>query len=395
MTASSSSPTALARHLFASYHHHKLHTLFPGNCRHGVISRLLRSLVARSDGLLAMETVGKSLEGRAINLVRCGRGRTHVLVWSQMHGDESTGTLALLDVCTFLGRRAAVDPWVVQMLEQLTLFMVPMLNPDGAEQRRRETAASIDMNRDARALMTPEGRLLKQIHHDHTPAFGFNLHDQELSSVGTSREATAIALLAPPVGKRGATPPVRVRALKVAALMAEVLGHVAKGRIARYDGTFEPRAFGDGMQRWGTSTVLIESGHWPDDTDKAMIRRLNVVGLLTSWYGISTGTYRNAALARYRELPANAKSVYDIVVTNVRLEHPSGWSRSVQVGLMFEPRLNRGGGPRVATLKGVGDLGTCARLKTISADHRRVAVRDLVIDTALPLAKVLRLLGAV
>lgn len=393
MRTSVPSPAALVRHLLTVYHHHRLHTLSPRNCRHAVIWRSLKTLAARSNGLLTLATVGHSLEGRDITLVRCGRGPTRILVWSQMHGDESTGTLALLDICSFLTRRAGIDFWVRDMLERSTLLMVPMLNPDGAEQRRRETAACIDMNRDARALTTPEARMLRRIHDRYSPSFGFNLHDQELSSVGTSMEVAAIALLAPPVDGKGSTPPERARALKVASLIAAGLERAAKGRITRYDDTFEPRAFGESMQRRGTSTVLIESGHWPGDRDKVMIRKLNFVCLLAAWHGVSSGAYKRAAVAQYRRLPPNAKSVYDIVVSNVRVHHPRGWSSTVDVGLQLEPRFNRTGSAPVVTVKGVGDLGTCARLRTVRSNRRRVALRYLAVDRVGSLSKMFRLLG--
>ena len=394
MTGRSPSPVAVARRLSASYHLYKLGALTPAKCRHSALTRTLKSLVAHGDGPLATKTVGHSLEGREINLLICGTGRTHILLWSQMHGDEPTATLALLDVCAFLARRAAVEEWVAHMLQEVTLLLLPMLNPDGAERGRRETAVSIDLNRDARVLMTPEARILKAIHDQYTPAFGFNLHDQELSSVGISREITAMALLAPPADGHGSMPPGRMRAVRVAALIAEVLERLAGGRIARYDDSFESRAFGDTMQRRGTSTILIESGHWPGDEEKVFIRKLNYVSLLTSCYGISTGWYKKVMPVYYHRLPVNGKSVYDIVVRNVRLVHPGGWDRRVDVGLLAEPRLNRTGGRRVVTLKGVGDLRTCARLETVSAGNHRVPHRHIAIGAARPLVEMLRLLGA-
>ena len=393
MTGRLPSPVAVARRLSALYHLYKLGALTSAKCRHRVLTRTLKSLVAHSGGLLTAKSVGRSLEGREITLLVCGTGRTRILLWSQMHGDEPTATLALLDVCAFLARRGAVEGWVEHMLEEVTLLMLPMLNPDGAELGRRETAVSIDMNRDARALMTPEAQILKTVCDRYTPAFGFNLHDQELSSVGTSREVTAIALLAPPADAQGSMPPGRMRAVRVAALIAEVLEHMAGGRIARYDDSFEPRAFGDTMQRRGTSTILIESGHWPGDEGKAFIRQLNYVGLLSSCYGISTGWYTKAMPAHYHGLPANGKSAYDIVVRDVRLVHPSGWERRVDVGLLAEPRLNKRGRRSVVTLKGVGDLRTCPRLETISAGNRRVSQRHIAVGAARPLVEMLRLLG--
>lgn len=48
--------------------------------------------------LFRLETIGSSVEGRSINHLWFGRGPLHVLLWSQMHGDEPTATAALFDL---------------------------------------------------------------------------------------------------------------------------------------------------------------------------------------------------------------------------------------------------------------------------------------------------------
>ncbi|HET8762199.1 MAG TPA: hypothetical protein VFM12_02225, partial [Gemmatimonadales bacterium] len=47
---------------------------------------------------LRTEQVGRSMQGRSIQTVTFGHGPTTVLLWSQMHGDESTATMALADI---------------------------------------------------------------------------------------------------------------------------------------------------------------------------------------------------------------------------------------------------------------------------------------------------------
>ena len=42
--------------------------------------------------------LGNSVKGTPINLYRIGKGSKKVLLWSQMHGNESTTTKALFDV---------------------------------------------------------------------------------------------------------------------------------------------------------------------------------------------------------------------------------------------------------------------------------------------------------
>jgi len=102
-----------------------------------------------------VEEIGKSVEGRSINHLWFGRGPYHVLLWSQMHGDEPTATAALFDVFEQF-RRHRDEPAFALILDSLTIHAVPMLNPDGAERFQRRNAQGIDINRDALRLQTPE-----------------------------------------------------------------------------------------------------------------------------------------------------------------------------------------------------------------------------------------------
>ena len=149
-----------------------------------------RSIPAAS----ALEEIGRSAEGRAIHLLAVGSGERRVLLWSQMHGDEPSATPALLDVADhLLARRREAGA----VLDDLTLLMVPMLNPDGTERGARRNAQGIDVNRDALNLATPEGRILKAVRDRYQPILGFNLHDQDRrTTVGETGRLATIALLA-------------------------------------------------------------------------------------------------------------------------------------------------------------------------------------------------------
>lgn len=134
-------------------------------------------LVDRYPGVVRVAEEGVSAEGRPIPLLLVGEGPTTVLLWSQMHGDEPTATAALLDVLNHIGATRAV-PATKALLSELTLAVIPMLNPDGAERTRRTNAQGIDINRDAGRLQTPEGRFLKSVRDRRSPAVGYNLHNQ-------------------------------------------------------------------------------------------------------------------------------------------------------------------------------------------------------------------------
>lgn len=312
-------------------------------------------------GAFTMQEVGHSAEGRAISLLTAGSGPTTVLLWSQMHGDESTATMALLDILNFFGR-APDHPVVRTIREKLTILMLPMINPDGAQRFERRTAQMIDLNRDALNLRTPEARILKKVRDTYNADFGFNLHDQSPRySVGTTGKVAAIGLLAPAMDVAKTDNPVRLRAKKVAASIVETLNLFIEGHIACYDDTFEPRAFGDNIQKWGTSTVLIESGGWVNDPEKMYIRKLNFVAILSALHAIATTSFEQADLALYQNLRFNQDRFCDLLIRGARVDAPgSAPPIVVDIGVNFNQKSNSSAGSSssVATIVDVGDLRT-------------------------------------
>ena len=316
-----------------------------------------------SSGALRSEEIGRSLQGRAIRSVTFGTGSTTVLLWSQMHGDEATATMALADIFRFLAE-ATSDPLRERLRERLTIVFVPMLNPDGAELFQRENAAGIDINRDARQLATPEARTLKSLRDRIRPDFGFNLHDQGARVLAGPRgRQVGIALLAPPHAEDRSYNDVRSRARLVAAVIAQTLGDDIPGRIARYDDTFNPRAFGDLMQQWGTSTVLIESGALPDDPEKQRLRALNVAGLLAALDAIATGSYAAADPNAYESLPGNRGGVSDILVRGGQLVLPGMTPLRADLALIYDDPL----AGTSLQVRDVGDLREVVAIDTIDA----------------------------
>ncbi|MEO8336809.1 MAG: M14 family zinc carboxypeptidase, partial [bacterium] len=221
--------------------------------------------IVRSPALRTTE-IGRSIQGRPIRAITFGSGPTTVLLWSQMHGDESTATMALADLLTWMTARAPLHADLRDRIAtSLTVVMVPMLNPDGAELFQRENAVGVDVNRDAAKLATPEARALKALRDSIRPQFGFNLHDQGGRILsGRSGKQVGIALLAPAANQSADYSGARSNARLVASGLVSIVEREIPGRVAKYEDAFNPRAFGDLMQSWGTSTVLIESGALPD-----------------------------------------------------------------------------------------------------------------------------------
>jgi hypothetical protein len=292
--------------------------------RHDELQRRLGELAARHPQRLALESLGRSVEGREIQLATLGRGPRRVLLWSQMHGNEPSATPALVDLLETLAGRDAPEHRLI--LERLTLLAVPMLNPDGTERYARRNAQAIDVNRDALSLATPEGRLLKAVRDRFKPELGFNLHDQNRrTTVGESGVLATIALLAVAGDKQGTLTPGRARAKRVCAALVRALSPFVPGGIARYDEDWSPRAFGDNLTAWGTPVVLIESGGIPKGRAHDFLTRLNYVGLLTVLHGLARDDLARETPARYERLARNAEGGFvDAIVAGGRVLQPPG-----------------------------------------------------------------------
>ncbi|MET0556875.1 MAG: M14 family zinc carboxypeptidase, partial [Vicinamibacteria bacterium] len=255
--------------------------------RHAELVERLGALQARYPQDVALEEIGRSVEGRSVRQLTVGRGPRTILLWSQMHGDEPSATPALLDAVAFLLAHRS-DPDAAAILERLKLIVVPMLNPDGAERYQRRNAQAIDINRDALNLATPEGRLLKAVRDRHQPELGFNLHDQNRrTSVGDTRVLASVALLAVSGDAAGTVTAGRLRAKRACTAIAAAVEPFFPGAVSRYDEDWSPRAFGDNITAWGTPVVLIESGGLAPGRPVTDLTRMNFVALLTTLAGLA------------------------------------------------------------------------------------------------------------
>ena len=362
------SVTEFARELDRAHASHRAGTFSRRRFPPETLLEALGEIVKKGAGCLSMASAGGSFEGRPINVVNAGSGMTRVLVWSQMHGDESTGTMAVADILNYLSRTQR-ERTTRELLSGLTLSFVPMLNPDGASRFQRRTAQLIDMNRDALALSTPEARVLRRLRDELKPQFAFNLHDQELSTVGSSPVLTAIALLAPAFDAERSDNDVRVRAKHLAACFATALNASARGRIARYDDAFEPRAFGDTMQQSGTSTLLVESGHAAGDPEKESLRRMNFVGILSCCYAIAAGGCGSFDRSAYEDLPMNGKRAYDLIIRGIRIDHGNGALTPADIAVSYQVDTHSGPDP---VLIDIGDLRTFTGLREIDGKGKAV-----------------------
>ena len=298
--------------LYETYETFKEPTLGERRIKHKDIQPLLEKY--RNNPKFNVDRVGTSIGGKSLSLLSIGSGETDVFLWSQMHGDEPTATQAIFDILNFLDSPQFKEEKEA-ILSNLTIHFLPMLNPDGAELFQRRNLLGIDINRDALRLQSPEGKTLKRVRDSLEADFGFNLHDQSTyyNAERTEKPAT-ISYLAPAYNYEKDINEVRGNAMKIIVFMNDILQKYAPGQVGRYNDDFEPRAFGDNIQKWGTSTILIESGGYPNDPEKQEIRKLNYVSILSAIYTIAKENYKQIDIAEYEKIPENNRMLFDLKI---------------------------------------------------------------------------------
>jgi len=299
--------------LFDSYDNYKENSIGKRRIKRADIQPLIDKY--SNNKKFKVKKVGTSIGGKDLSLISIGTGETNVFLWSQMHGDEPTATQAIFDILNFFDSsdfKTEKDA----ILANLTVHFLPMLNPDGAELFQRRNLLGIDINRDALRLQSPESQTLKRVRDSLDADFGFNLHDQSTyyNAERTEKPAT-ISYLAPAYNYEKDINETRGNAMKIIVFMNDILQKYAPGQVGRYNDDFEPRAFGDNIQKWGTSTILIESGGYAEDIEKQEIRKLNYTSILSAIYTIAKKSYEAISIDEYEKIPENDRKLFDLKIT--------------------------------------------------------------------------------
>ncbi|MFT6268352.1 MAG: putative deacylase [Alphaproteobacteria bacterium] len=236
----------------------------------------------KNEPLVTVQLIGHSFERRPIHLLTLGQGPIVIFAWTQMHGNEATATAAVFDLIDQLigNKHASIKNWSAEF----TIHILPMLNPDGAQRCIRQNAQSIDINRDAQKLQTPEGQILMGLVEQLAPDIGFNLHDQSpYYQCGKSANPATIAFLAPAFDVDKTIDTSRARAMMLIAHMNKAIQPHIPNCVARYDDTYSVRSFGDNIAARKVSTILIESGAAKGDDNRQVAREMNVLAMLCAF----------------------------------------------------------------------------------------------------------------
>lgn len=268
-----------------------------------------------------ISTIGKSVEDRNIYSVQFGTGKTKVLIWSQMHGNESTTTKGLFDFFNFLNSE---EDLALKIKENYTLLCIPILNPDGAFAYTRVNANEMDLNRDAFDITQPESRLLRDLYIDFNPDYCFNLHDQRtiFGTEGYKLPAT-MSFLAPSYNVECDFNETRCKAIKIINNINKQLQILIPNQIGRFDDAFNINCIGDYFTSQGTPTVLFEAGHYAYDYQRDEVRKFVFVSLISSFLESNEGSEFDNEISEYLKIPQNTKSFFDFIYKNVKITENS------------------------------------------------------------------------
>lgn len=293
--------------------------------------------------------LGKSVQGEPLYAFTLGKGETRILMWSQMHGNESTTTKAVWDMVNYLESSEGLA-----ILEICTLMIVPMLNPDGAKAYTRVNANEVDLNRDAQELTQPESQALRDLFEKFKPDYCFNLHDQRtLFSVGQSANVATVSFLSPASNQEREVTPSREVAMKLIVAMNETLQRMIPEQVGRYDDGFNANCVGDTFQMLNVPTILFEAGHSPKDYMRENTREYIFHALIKALTTISKGEIENYSTSDYFKIPENGKLFYDILVHAPQVLNPD-LAPGISLGIRFKEVLD---GNRILFIPELGDMG--------------------------------------
>ncbi len=129
--------------------------------------------------------IGKSHEGRAIQLLKIGTGddQKMIMIFSRQHPPEVTGYLAMQ---TFVETISADSELAKNFRNEFTAYVVPVINPDGVYHGHwRHNGGGVDLNRDWANLNQPETRAIRDFMSQKTVAtggkfyFGIDFHSTQ------------------------------------------------------------------------------------------------------------------------------------------------------------------------------------------------------------------------
>lgn len=312
--------------------------------------------------------IGRSYLGKAIYKMTLGTGEIKVLAWSQMHGNESNSTHAMLDLLEVFNHQPDLQS---ALFSEITLEFIFMLNPDGSEKWTRRNALEIDLNRDYLKLSSKEFPVLKKIAENGRFDYALNLHEQRTIFSTDGENPATLSFLAPAENFEREVTATRQKAMAVIAKIYENLNALIPNQIARYNDEFYPTSTGDNFTKMGIPTILYEGGHFPNDYKREGTRKLYTIALYEGLKAISELKNSTTNWEHYLQIPENRESHCDVIYRNVKLN--TDFECVLDVAVQFKEEITEGADEISFTpiVVEVGDVGKKKGWKEIDCTGKK------------------------
>lgn len=305
---------------------------------------------------------GHSEQGRIISSFRLGNGSRKILIWSQMHGNETTTTKSVIDLLNYF----IVYPEISKALfKKCSFVVIPVLNPDGAVSYTRVNSNMVDLNRDAYLKTQSESQILQRIYDEFKPDVCFNMHDQRtIFSAGEANKPATVSFLSPSFNEEREINTIRLKSMSLITSANQLLQKFIPGQVGRYDDGFNINCIGDYFQKNETPTILFEAGHFPNDYKREETRKLIFIALLKMIMDVANDEELNSE-EKYFEIPENRKLFYDLIIRNVNHN-----KKSVDIAIQFKETLSQNNIEFIPVIEKMGDLSTYFGHREINVNNQ-------------------------
>ncbi len=280
-----------------------------------------------------IKELGVSENNLPIELLTLGTGSKKLLLWSQMHGNESTTTRAVFDLLNFLAD--PLNTIAQNILKECTLYIVPMLNPDGSTLYTRANFNEVDLNRDAQDLSQAESIIFKKLVDEVDPLVAFNLHGQRtIFSAGQTNKSAIVSFLSPSSNAERTVTESRKIGMRIISEMNTALQQHIPNCVGRYDDGFNINCTGDTLENNNITTILFEAGHHPNDYKREVTRKWMYLSLVTSLNFIASNVLNSEGYDAYFDIPENGKCFKDIIIRNYNYKN-----NKVDISIQYKEQL--------------------------------------------------------
>ena len=314
-----------------------------------------------------LQNIGFSEKNTPIYSINFGKGQTKILIWSQMHGNETTTTKSLLDCLNLFN--SFNNEFIVN---NVCVKIIPILNPDGAKCYCRLNSNNIDINRDADELTQSESRVLRALFNEFKPNYCFNMHDQRtIYSAGNDGYPATLSFLSPSQDNNRSLTNNRKIGMQIISSLRHALDIYLPYQISRYNDRFNINCVGDKFQSLGVPTILFEAGHYDNDYNRDITRKYMMFAIYQTFLSIINKSYINYSTDNYFDIPENKSKYFDILIKGVSFDKNLKDIRDV--GILYQESLDKNKINFTPFVANIGDLRSYYGHKTFDAKSMYVS----------------------